>query len=309
MNRNSFKSHFKFNKQERSGIFFLLLFIVVFQILYFVGKSYPISDKDNSFVVDEAYQAKLDELKGKSKNKDSLLIYPFNPNFISDYSDYKGYTLGMSTEEIDRLHAFRAKDQYVNSSMEFQNVTLVSDSLLESISPYFKFPEWTNPGKGQSTVGARSGHSNNAEIGPIQATLLSANKGPIKDLNKVSAAELRSIYGVGDVLSHRIVKFRDLLGGFVVEKQLDHVYGLEPQVIERILGRFKILESPSISKININQASQYDLSKLVYIPYDVASRIVAFREMNGGISSFDELTKIEDFPAEKIDIIELYLQL
>ncbi len=257
-------------------------------------------------MVDEAYQAKLDELKGKSQNKDSLLIYPFNPNFISDY---KGYTLGMSTEEIDRLHAFRAKDQYVNSSMEFQNVTLVSDSLLESISPYFKFPEWTNPGMGQSTVGARSGHSNNAEIGPIQATLLSANKGPIKDLNKVSAAELRSIYGVGDVLSHRIVKFRDLLGGFVVEKQLDHVYGLEPQVIERILGRFKILESPSISKININQASQYDLSKLVYIPYDVASRIVAFREMNGGISSFDELTKIEDFPAEKIDIIELYLQL
>jgi DNA uptake protein ComE-like DNA-binding protein len=69
------------------------------------------------------------------------------------------------------------------------------------------------------------------------------------------------------------------------------------------------LESPAISKININQASSRDLSKLVYIKYDVAARIVAFREANGGIASFDELIEIEDFPSEKLDIIKLYLQL
>ena len=135
MNRNSFKSLFKFNKQERSGIFFLLLFIVVFQILYFVGKSYPASENDNSFVFDEVYQTKLEELKGENQKKDSILLFPFNPNFISDY---KGYTLGMSSEEIDRLKAFRADNQYVNSVKEFQKVTLVSDSLLDIFISLFQ---------------------------------------------------------------------------------------------------------------------------------------------------------------------------
>jgi len=257
-------------------------------------------------VVDEAYQSKLEELKVENQKKDSLLLFPFNPNFISDY---KGYSLGMSSEEIDRLKAFRDKNQYVNSAKEFQKITLVSDSLLEILSPYFKFPEWTNKVWLQSKGVGKSLQSNNSNSFSVQVKDHSENNNQIKDLNKVSAEELRSINGIGDVLSHRIVKFRDLLGGFVVEKQLNHVYGLEPEVVKRILDRFKILESPSISKININRASPYDLSKLVYIKYEVASRIVDYREINGGIDSFDELIKIEDFPAERIDIIELYLQL
>lgn len=248
----------------------------------------------------------MDELKVKSQQKDTFLLYPFNPNFISDY---KGYSLGMSTEEIDRLHVFRAKNKYVNSSEEFQKVTLISDSLLEIVSPYFKFPEWKNRDKIISVARGNSGRKMNSEKSAVQGARLSAENGQVKDLNKVSAQELRSIIGIGDVLSQRIVKFRDLLGGFVVENQLNHVYGLEPEVVARILDRFKILESPAITKINLNLASKYDLAKLVYIQYEVASRIVAYREMNGSIVSFDELIKIEDFPAEKIDIIELYLQL
>ena len=48
----------------------------------------------------------------------------------------------MSLEEIDRLLAFRKTNKFVNSKREFQQVTKVSDSLLNKISPYFKFPDW-----------------------------------------------------------------------------------------------------------------------------------------------------------------------
>lgn len=94
-----------------------------------------------------------------------------------------------------------------------------------------------------------------------------------------------------------------------MEEQLGHVYGLEPEVVERVLQDFRILESVSVVKININQASPRDISKLVYIKYELAARIVAYREANGGIASFDELKEIEDFPSERLDIIKLYLQL
>nr|WP_252734433.1 helix-hairpin-helix domain-containing protein [Arenibacter algicola] len=280
-----------------------MLLIVIFQTVYFVVKSYPVTEKTNSLTLDEEYQAKIDELRSRNQKKDSVTVYPFNPNFITDY---KGYILGMSTEEIDRLYVFRAKNQFVNSGKEFQKVTLISDSLLESLRPYFKFPEWTRRGSVESVDGSRSPSFKSLKAVSVPDTI---KKAKIKDLNNATAEELRSINGIGDKLSQRIVKFRDLLGGFLVEEQLGHVYGLQPEVVKRILNDYGILESPDITKININQVSSRDISKLVYIKYEVAARIVAFREANGGITSFDELMEIEDFPSEKLDIIKLYLQL
>ena len=81
----------------------------------------------------------MDSLIAQQRQNSAPKIYPFNPNYITDY---KGYTLGMSAEEINRLHAYRAKNKWVNSSKEFQRITKVSDSLLKQIAPYFKFPDW-----------------------------------------------------------------------------------------------------------------------------------------------------------------------
>ena len=57
----------------------------------------------------------------------------------------------MSAEEIDRLHAYRAKNKWVNTSKEFQHVTKVSDPLLKRIAPYFKFPDWVSKPSQKST--------------------------------------------------------------------------------------------------------------------------------------------------------------
>ena len=48
----------------------------------------------------------------------------------------------MKTKEIDRLLAHRKKRLFVNSAKEFQKITNISDSLLNTIAPYFKFPDW-----------------------------------------------------------------------------------------------------------------------------------------------------------------------
>jgi len=241
----SLKPHFKFNKQERSGVFYLLLIIILLQIGYFVYQSFSASDTVSSFSSNEELQTNINVLKEEALKKDSVEMHPFNPNFITDY---KGYVIGMSVEEIDRLHAFRLNDKYVNSSI-------------------------------------------------------------VKDINSATAEELRLVNGVGEKLSTRIIKFRDRLGGFLINEQLFDVYGLEPQVVERVLKKFKVLKVPSIKKININLASVEELQKLIYIQKRVAIGIVNYRNDNKTIDSFDELTKIEHFPVEKIDRIILYLSL
>lgn len=259
------------------------------QGVYFYIKARPFS-KNQVVTVNTAIQSQLDSLRLLALQNDSSKIFSFNPNYITDY---KAYTLGMSATELDKLLAYRETGRFVNSAEEFQQVTRVSDSLLMVISPSFKFPEWTKRKKTTKV---------SAKIGPEKTF-------ERKDLNLATADDLKSIKGIGEKLSERIIKFRDRLGGFLVDEQLYDVYGLEQEVVKRALRKFRVNQPPSIQKININQATVEELARLVYINRNLAEKIISFRELNGTFDSLDKLRNVESFPAERIDRIKLYLTL
>jgi DNA uptake protein ComE-like DNA-binding protein len=167
----------------------------------------------------------------------------------------------------------------------------VSDSLLAAISPYFKFPEWT---QGKNTVLSNEKEKKN-------------NQHTIKDLNQITGEELESINGIGKKLSARIIKFRNRLGGFLVDEQLYDVYGLDEEVAGKALQKFKVLKPPLIEKIAINSASASEISQLVYIPYRLAEKIVKKRELVGHYESVEDLLDIPSFPVDRKDRIALYL--
>ncbi|WP_034040688.1 ComEA family DNA-binding protein [Wocania ichthyoenteri] len=286
------KSHFTFSKEQRNGIFLLILLIIVLQCVYFfVDKDY----QDISVNQEELakFQKEIDSLKLVKLEERKPKIYPFNPNYITDY---KGTSLGMSNEEIDRLHAFRKQNKWVNSSKEFQEATKISDSLLNTISPYFKFPEWVaNPKpKTKATV-----YNNTPKT--------FAQK---QDLNTATAKQLQRVNGVGEYYSERIVKFRNKFdGGFIADVQLQGIYGLTPEVIEKITNQFTVKTPRAIKKIDINKAELEDLVTIQHIDYDLAHEIVEQRKLRDGYKSLNELTKVKDFPVNKIEIIKLYLSL
>lgn len=283
----------------------MVLIILSLQVGYFIFQSFPSNESVNSFSQDLETQAKIDILKQEAFLRNTVKIYPFNPNFISDF---KGYTLGMSVEEIDRLHQFRSKNKYANSSEEFQSITQVSDSLLKQIAPYFKFPEWTQKSK-KYAVKSKSNSILNSSP-PSKGLVEDLSKvAQIKDLNLATAEDLQTVNGIGEKLSARIIKFRDRLGGFLVDEQLKDVYYLEPDVAARVLKKFKVFNKPEIQTININTSSAYEISSLVYINYAIAKEIVKYRNSNGAFSDLNELENIDVFPSDKIDRIALYLSL
>jgi DNA uptake protein ComE-like DNA-binding protein len=286
------KSHFKFNKKERSGIFFLLLLVLIAQLVYLFGIPFFSTAIEHDPVKEASLielQRQIDSLKNLKQT--TTTSFPFNPNYISDF---KGYQLGMSVAEIDRLLAFRAQNKFVNSASEFQEVTQVSDSLLASMSGLFKFPEWVNiPKKSTKNI-----VENKVAVVPDYI---------IGDLNIVDEPQLKKISGIGETLSKRIVKFRDRLGGFLINDQLYDVYGLDSAVAQKVLARYTVVSAPIIQKIDINLASAYEISSIVYINYEMAKKIVAFRSENGPFTSIDQLREISDFPIDKISRIELYL--
>ena len=283
------KSYFQYSKSQRSGIFLLVLLCVICQFAFFYldPSSENVENSEKQKWI--GLQAKVDSLKVEKKNYIPK-IYPFNPNYITDY---KGSKLGMSIEEIDRLLNFRKTNQYVNSALEFQKVTQVSDSLLNAISPYFKFPDWVNKSKAKSY---RPFEKKIEKLVPL-------------DINLATKEDLIKIYGIGPALSDRILKQKELFGGFVSMKQMDDVWGLSPEVIENLNKHFKIASLPKIKKIDINNSSIKELLLFPYFKYALAKAIVTYRSMNGDFKNFEDLTRINGFPIEKLDIIILYLYL
>ncbi|REE82827.1 DNA uptake protein ComE-like DNA-binding protein [Lutibacter oceani] len=286
---NIFKSHFSYNKRQRNGIFFLLLIIVLLQIVFFFV---DFSSKDiNTIYQNEIalFQKEMDSLKMVELENSKPKKFPFNPNYITDF---KGYQLGMSVDEIDRLLKFRAKGNFVNSKEEFQNITKVNDSLLDLISPNFKFPDWvTSKNRKPKNI------SKNQKKHPVE----------IKDLNFIKANDLIFIKGVGEKTAKRILNYRDKLQGFSADSQLYEVYYLDKEIADEILKHFKVIKVPTIKKININEATFKEVLSIVYLDYELTKKIFNYRDEVAEIQSIEELKKIDGFPIEKFERITLYL--
>ena len=289
---NKLKSLFVFTSDQRKGIFALLFFIIALQFAYFfVDFSIP-TNEDPEEQKWLSLQPQVDSMKMDIANKRPKM-YLYNPNFITDY---KGYKLGMSVDEIDRLLAFRKENKYVNSSQEFQNVTKISDSLLNVMSPYFKFPDWVNNKKEYKEF---KKYPNQAFAKNEKIVLI--------DINQATKEDLIKIYGIGEAISVRILKQKEVLGGFVSMEQMKDIWGLSPEVIENLNSHFKVSVLPNFKKIDINNASLKELSQFYYFKYPLAKEIVTYRSMKGNISNIEDLTKIKGFPVDKAKTIELYL--
>lgn len=281
----NFKSYFDYNKKQRNGIFFLLLIIVSLQLVFFFAdfsfdKEVELSTKEIAL-----FQKELDSLSKMKLASDRVKIFSFNPNFISDF---KGYQIGMSLEEIDRLHNFRNKGKYVNSAKEFQKITKVGDSLLKIISPHFKFPEWKSSKKNLNKV--------------VDRLIVK------KDLNQASESELQVVNGVGVKLSERIIKYRSKLGGFSFNDQIYEVWNLDEDTAKKVLKHFEVVKLPKINKLNVNVASFKEVLGIVYVDYELTKKIFNYRDEVAEIQNLEELKKIEGFPIEKFDRIALYLE-
>ena len=289
------KSHFWYYKNQRNGIFVIVFLILILQsIILFADFSSQDTSALNAAKI-SAFRQHIDSLETIERERRISKIFPFNPNYISDY---KAEQLGMSLAETDRLLLFRQKNKFINSAIEFQKITKVSDTLLAKIAPYFKFPEWVSARNEQNKYkeDLRRSEMHRKEI------TVSTN-----DINKATKEDFKLIYGIGEKLSERIIKYRSKLQGFSFESQLYEVWGLKKEIIEQLFLVFKIIEKPVIIKNNINSLSFKELLKNPYIDYELCKKIFEYKEEIAEFQDLSELKNIKDFPLVKYDRIVLYL--
>jgi len=108
------------------------------------------------------------------------------------------------------------------------------------------------------------------------------------DINSADSALLLPLPGIGPVFAGRIVKYRDLLGGFVCLDQLGEVYGMPEETLELIRDRI-IFDSTAIQRILVDSASFGELLRHPYLGLDEVKALVEYRDFKKDISSLMEL--------------------
>ena len=101
------------------------------------------------------------------------------------------------------------------------------------------------------------------------------------DVNKATAKRLQTIAGIGPVLSTRIVKYRDKLGGFVSPDQYAEVYGLSESVLKKLKDQGYIHNTFRPTQIHLNSDSIKTMVAHPYLSYAEVLRIVRYREKHG----------------------------
>jgi len=236
-----------------------------------------------------AFQQEIDSLKAIQIENSKPKIYPFNPNFITDY---RGYTLGMTTDEIDKLLRFRESGKWINSIADFKNVTEVSDSLLAEISPYFKFPEWVTNPKPKAIYSKKW-----------------KTKEEKKALNKIDYEDLLAIEGIDDEATNKIIRHLKKVGGYQVDNQIYDVFGVSTKVKRLVLNEYTVKEKPVLELINVNTASASDLATIPLLTFDMAKEIVDYRLLREEIKTLEELKNLEGITTYKYERIKLYLHI
>ena len=98
------------------------------------------------------------------------------------------------------------------------------------------------------------------------------------DVNSATAEELQILRGIGPVLSLRIVKFRDRLGGFYHIDQISETYGLELETFITMRPLLTINKPHTI--IGIDTVDFKTLLRHPYLNYEDVRAIMNFKGYN-----------------------------
>lgn len=96
------------------------------------------------------------------------------------------------------------------------------------------------------------------------------------EVNSATEEEYDKLYGIGKVLSARIITFRNKLGGFYAVEQIKDVYGVEDSVFQKFKKNLTI-KAVKPRKININIATYEELTQNPYFFPMLAKQIISYR--------------------------------
>ncbi len=269
----------KLSHKEARGFVSLLIFSIIALILLLFPK---IVSRQYSNI-DPAEVKQLDSLVAilaiDDQSDQNHALFLFNPNKISLDSLV---LLGFKTSVAQRLVNYRTKGGRFIYKQDISKIYGITATWMQDLYSFIDLPD--------RAVGSK------------------AKKATIKfDLNKAGVEQLETITGIGRVFASRIVKYRDVLGGFVSKVQLEEIYDMPEDALRNLKSDTFISSAFKPQKIKINHDNLESLQKHPYISDHLAEDIIRFREVNATIKSEKVLVNFKSVEKSKFEKLILYL--
>ncbi|RNC66557.1 helix-hairpin-helix domain-containing protein [Proteiniphilum sp. X52] len=212
-------------------------------------------------------------------------------------------------------------DSLVREFEEFRRASKVRESSAVAVPNERGVPlkrkSWSDKVDSADKSLSRQGGRNATEEYPPQSGDISSfraaspsieklSQGETISLNKADTSEWKKVPGIGSVYAFRIVRYRDLLGGFVSVEQLLEVYGIDQELFSRI--SVYIEPDGNFRRIQLNQSDFKELLRHPYLNYKQVQAIMGLRRKKGDITSIRELSILDEFTSEDILRLEPYLE-
>ncbi|NLY25054.1 MAG: helix-hairpin-helix domain-containing protein [Bacteroidales bacterium] len=152
--------------------------------------------------------------------------------------------------------------------------------------------------------GARNGREAGTRYTPFPVNE-KLTAGETISLNESDTTLWKMIPGIGSSYASRIVKYRELLGGYVRKEQLMEVYGMDNERYSRISPYIE--PDDHCRKLQVNRDEFRELLRHPYLNYKQVKVIASLRRRKGDILSINELAMLDEFTSDDIWRLEPYL--
>ncbi len=278
------KDYFTFSKKESVIAIIILFIIAIFLLLpyyYAYKKSKEPIDTSLAKLADSilAQQENIDVIAEKSTYKKfenykndkyenrPLKPFAFNPNTIDENGFLK---LGLSPKLVKTILNYRSKGGSFRKPDDFRKIWGLKKEDADILIPFITIEN------------SRSNFNPSASNKKYTPKNIDVNIATIDDYKHLP---------VPTNAAYKIYNYREKLGGFISIEQIKETYGLTDSLYQ-IIFPFLYINSSNINKLNINTATEFEMSKHPYVSAELAKAIVYYRNKYGNFNAVQEIKKI-----------------
>lgn len=285
------KDYFSFTRKERSSVILLLSLMAIFLLFphfYKVNPDPPLPEKalleyiaKSKSSYQNAAGSEVDAPKAEVEPTHKLtgksILFPFDPNTLPAEEWVK---LGLADKTVRNLLQYRAKGGRFYKPGDLRKIWGMTEQKADELIPFVRIQRVNKSFQAEGPGSSRFPAHKVQQRVPERI-----------DINRASVADWEKLPGIGEVLSRRIVKFREIKGGFREISEVRKTYGISDSLFQSLLP-YLVLDTNNLPKLNLNRASAIELSNLAGIPLSLARAIVLYRKQNGPFADMEAVKKL-----------------
>lgn len=268
-------SLFSFNRAERRGVLVLIIILLVqIGVLIFLSQK-KCSPPSVSYTTVPCFSdtGRYHPAAGKpgfinNTTANAAELFMFNPNSVTKKELQR---LGLSEKQAQTIVNYRNKGGKFKTKADFRKMYSVTNTFFERVEPWIDLPDHYTREKepGEKYRSYSDSSFRRGEGADVFRKV---------DINTAGIEALMQLRGIGEVYAARIIKYRDLLGGYCAVEQLNEVYGFPEETFEKV-RKYVVAEQNMITGIPVNSVSYGALVRHPYIDKRLAYAIIEERKV------------------------------